>query len=222
MCRDAAATPLPGHTPLSTLGHRRSALLLYSDAESVDSHRVRLVLAEKAINAEIQACDPDDPPAELAHLNPQNGLPTLVDRELVLYDARVIIDYLDERYPHPPFLPVDPISRARTRLALYRIESDWYSLLYQLTDAPESRQQFGLRLAESLAASADVFKAMPYFLSNEYSILDATLAPLLWRLRWLGVQLPDTAKPVSDYAQRVFYRDGFQASLTPQEREMGA
>jgi len=187
-----------------------TTLVLYSDAVGLESHRVRLVLAEKSVVADVVWIDSQAPPPELVEASGQSTVPVLVDRDLTLYDARVIIDYLDERYPHPPLMPVDPVSRARTRLALFRIESDWLSL----ENEPEA-------LAESLAASADVFKAMPFFLSEEYSILDATLAPLLWRLTACGIVLPAAAKPVTDYAKRQFARQGFQASLPDEERQEG-
>ncbi len=206
---------------MNTTVNRHSILLMYSDPECISSHRVRLVLAEKEIQAQVQSVDPANPSADLLHLNPQNSLPTLVDRDLVLYSPNVIVQYLDERYPHPPFMPIDPVSRAKTRLALYRIDSDWYSLLPALLSAPSARQkQARKQMVDSLTASADVFAAMPFFLSNEYSILDATLAPLLWRLQSVGVDLADTAAPVIDYARRLFARDGFQASLSEQERAM--
>ena len=196
-------------------------MTMFSDPECIHSHRVRLVLAEKGIQAEIESCDPDDKPEDLIQLNPSNSLPTLIDRDLVLYDARVVTEYLDERYPHPPFMPIDPVSRARTRLALFRIESDWYSFLPALEEGGESRKTAGNQLAESLTSASDVFAAMPFFLSEEFSMLDATLAPLLWRLKHFEVELPKAALSVTDYANRIFARDGFQASLSDVERELG-
>ena len=196
-------------------------MTMFSDEESIDSHRVRLVLSEKGIQADIEICDANNMPEDLIQLNPSNSLPTLVDRDLVLYDARVIVEYLDERYPHPPFMPVDPVSRARTRLALYRIESDWYSFLPALEAGGSAAETAKHQLVESLTASSDVFAVMPYFLSEEFSMLDATLAPLLWRLNHYGVFLPEAAAPVTEYTSRVFERPAFQASLTERERELG-
>jgi len=195
-------------------------MTMFSDPEDIHSHRVRLVLAEKGIKAEIESCDPNNKPEDLIQLNPSNTLPTLIDRELVLYDARVVIEYLDERYPHPPFMPIDPVSRARTRLALFRVEADWYSLLPALEAGGDQKESAAHQLAESLTASNDVFAAMPFFLSEEYSMLDATLAPLLWRLKHYGIVMPKAASAVSDYAKRLFARPGFQASLTDFERSL--
>jgi len=205
---------------VTTLGNRRSTVVMYSDPECIYCHRVRLVLAEKDIQADIVSIDPQHPPADLKEVNPGQSVPTLIDRDLVLYDAKVIIDYLDERYPHPPFMPIDPVSRGRTRLALFSIERDWYSLIGPMAESADSRAEAGKRLSESLTASAEVFAAMPFFLSEEYSILDATLAPLLWRLPHYGIVLPQPAAPVADYARRLLARRGFEKSLSPQEREM--
>ena len=148
-------------------------------------------------------------------------MPTLIDRDLGLYDTQVINDYLDERYPHPPLLPVDPVSRARTRLTLHRIHADWYSLVPALGGQDKKAQLAAAsNLTESLVASAGVFEAMPYFLSEDYSILDATLAPLLWRLPQYGIVLPSGAQAVTAYADRIFNRDGFQASLSVAEKAL--
>jgi len=206
---------------LSTAGNRRAVMTMFSDAQCIHCHRVRLVLAEKGIKADIEIVDPDNKPEDLMHLNPANTVPTLVDRDLVLYDARVVVDYLDERYPHPPLMPIDPVSRAKTRLALYRIESDWYSLLPQLEADGAARTKAQGLMSESLTASADVFNAMPFFLSEEHSLLDTTLAPLLWRLPHYGIVLPEAAGSVHQYCKKIFARDGFQASLTEQERTLG-
>lgn len=205
---------------MSVIGNRRSTIVLYSDASDIGSHRVRLVLAEKDINAEIVSMQSGHTNSELLALNPQGSLPTLVDRELVLYDAKVIIDYLDERYPHPPLMPVDPVSRARSRLALYRIESDWYSLLPDAPDQTLTEQQARQELLVSITSANDIFTAMPFFLGDDYSILDATLAPLLWRFPGYGIVLSDAAPAVDNYAKRMFARPGFTASLSDAEKDM--
>ena len=196
-------------------------MLLYSDSDTVSNHIVRLVVAEKDIEIEVVFVDPDNKPEDLIHLNPYNSLPTLVDRELVLYGPKVVVEYLDERYPHPPFMPIDPVSRSKTRLTLYRIEQDWFSLIPDLESGDADRVEAARKmLRDSITASADVFAAKPFFLSDDYSIIDATLAPLLWRFRRYGLDLPKSAKPVLDYAERLYARAAFQASLSDAEKDM--
>lgn len=194
---------------------------LYCEEDCIHSHRVRLVIAEKSIEAEIEIVDPDAKPEDLIHINPYQTLPTLVDRDLVLYDARVITDYLDERYPHPPFMPLDPVSRARSRLTLYRMEKDWYSLLPALSsDSPDQAAKARQTLQDSVTASAELFAIKPFFLNDEYSLLDAYLVPLLWRFKRYGVVLPHAAEAVLEYKQRMFSRPQFQASLTETEKNL--
>ena len=206
---------------MALVANRRSVMNLFSSASCPQSHRVRVVLAEKGITVEIVDVDTNHKPEDLLDLNPYNTVPTLVDRELVLYDPRAIMEYLDERFPHPPLMPVDPVSRARTRLALYRIEQDWYELVPQLESRGEKTASKARKiLRDSLTSSAEVFAAMDFFLSNEFSLVDASIAPILWRLKHYGIELPRQAKPVMDYAERVFERETFQASLTEVEREM--
>ncbi len=206
---------------MSAVANRRSVMTCFSSPTDPQCHRSRIVLAEKDITVEIYDVDMDNLPEDLLELNPYATVPTMVDRDLVLYDARVLIEYLDERFPHPPLMPVDPVSRAKARLGLFRIESDWYSLLPDLESGAEKKQaQARKALTESLVNSAEVFAAMPYFLSEEFSLLDCSIAPILWRLPYYGIELPPSAKPVNDYMKRVFSRPSFQKSLSEQERDM--
>jgi RNA polymerase-associated protein len=155
-------------------------------------------------------------------LNPYQTVPTLVDRDLVLYDSRVIIEYLDERFPHPPLMPVDPVTRAQFRLALFRIETDWYRLAEEY-EADSDRKLSGKSkkmLRESILASVDLFSAKQFFLSDEFSLVDCTIAPVLWRLPLYGIELGSHAGPVEGYMKRVFDRRSFRQSLTELEQEM--
>ncbi len=206
---------------MALVANRRSVMTLFSSAACPESHRVRVVLAEKGITVEIQDVEGNHKPEDLIDLNPYNTVPTLVDRELALYDPRAIMEYLDERFPHPPLMPVDPVSRARSRLALYRIEKDWYELVPALESRGEKTASKARKLLrDSLTAGAEVFGAKPYFLSDEFSLVDATIAPILWRLKRYKIELPRQAKPIQQYAERVFARETFQASLSEIEREM--
>lgn len=197
-------------------------MTLYSSPTCFQSHRTRLVLAEKNIGIDVVDVEGGNLPEDLLDLNPYNTLPTLVDRDLVLYDARVIIEYIDERFPHPPLMPVDPVSRAQFRLALYRIERDWYALADELQRTPDRRQAARARkqLEESIVASADVFGARRYFLSDEFSLVDCSIAPILWRLPAFGIELKGHVQPIRRYMDLVFARRAFRDSLSDAEQEM--
>ncbi len=197
-------------------------MALYSSAQSIECHRVRFVLAEKGINVEIVDVASDPSAVEdLAELNPYNETPTLVDRDLLLYDAGVINEYLDERYPHPPLMPVDPVSRAQLRLAHHRILRDWYPLAHQIEKAtPRKIDKPRKQLAEGIIAADELFKGSPFLLSDELTLVDCTLAPLFWRLPAYGIKLGKSATAVQAYIQRVISRKSFKASLTSAEREL--
>ncbi len=206
---------------MALVANRRSVMNLFSSGLCPHSHSVRMVLAEKGITVEIVDIDINEKPEDLLDLNPYNSVPTLVDRELVLYDPHTIMEYLDERFPHPPLMPVDPVSRARTRLALYRIQQDWYELVPALESKGEKTSAKARKqLSDSLTSSAEVFAAKPFFLSDEFSLVDALVTPIMWRLQKYRIDLPRQAKAVSDYAERMFERESFQASLSEAEREM--
>lgn len=202
---------------------RRAAMTLYSNPSSIQSHRARVVLAEKGIVIDIVNVQGSDLPEDLLDLNPYHTTPTLLDRDLVLYDARVIMEYLDERFPHPPLMPVDPVSRAQVRLALFRVEKDWYTMAEQCDEAADKKQANQARkvLKESLLSSAEVFAAKRFFLSDEFSLADASVAALLWRLPAYGIELTGSgAAPIRRYMDSIFARPSFQESLTDVELEM--
>jgi RNA polymerase-associated protein len=180
------------------------------------------VLAEKNINIEIVSVNGPELPEDLMDLNPYHTVPTLVDRDLVLYDSRVIIEYLDERFPHPPLMPVDPVTRAQFRLALFRIETDWYELAEEADFDADRKLSAKSRklLRESILASVELFSAKQYFLSDEFSLVDCSIAPILWRLPVYGIDLGSQSAPIEAYMKRVFERRSFQESLTELEQEM--
>ena len=189
-------------------------MTLFSRPTDIHSHRTRLVLAEKNINIEIANIPGPDLPEDLMDLNPYHTVPTLVYRDLTLYDSRVIIEYLDERFPHPPLMPVDPVTRAQFRLALFRIETDWYSIAEEAENTNDGKLGAKSRkmLRESILQSTELFGARSYFLSDEFSLVDCTIAPILWRLPILGISLPAQAKPIHQYMDEVFSRPSFQAT----------
>ena len=197
-------------------------MALYSAETSLDCHRVRFVLAEKGINVEIVNVSADESAAaDLAELNPYNKAPTLVDRDLVLYDAGVINDYLDERYPHPPLMPVDPVSRAQLRLVHFRVLKDWYSLAYEIESSTGKKaEQAARQLKESIIAANDLFKMSEFVLNDELSLVDCTLGPLFWRLSHYGVKLGKPGTSVETYAHRIFSRPSFKTCLTQAERDL--
>ena len=197
-------------------------MALYSAETSLDCHRVRFVLAEKGINVDIVNVSVNESAAaDLAELNPYNKAPTLVDRDLVLYDAGVINDYLDERYPHPPLMPVDPVSRAKLRLVHYRVQRDWYSLAMEIeASTGTAAEQAARQLKESIIAANELFKMAEYVLSDELSLVDCSLGPLLWRLSSYGVKLGKPGASVEAYAHRIFSKASFKSSLTQAERDL--
>ena len=204
---------------------KRSSMTFYSDGASHYSHRVRIVLAEKGVAVETIDVDSDNKPEDLAALNPYNTLPTLVDRDLVLYEADIMMEYLDERFPHPPLFPVYPVARAQSRLWIFRIQKDWCSLVDSIMAGSGTSSQVEKTrkdLRESLISIAPIFGEKPFFMSDEFTIVDCCVTPILWRLPVMGIELPKTktTKPLLDYRDRLFERESVMASLSEQEKEM--
>ena len=204
---------------------KRSSMTFFSDGNSHYSHRVRIVLAEKGVTVDIIEADENNIPEELTDLNPYNSLPTLLDRELVLYESKVMMEYLDERFPHPPLLPVYPVARGASRQYIYRIERDWCVAVDAIsagTANAKTLDKHRKELRESLVAIAPIFAEKPFFMNEEFTLVDCCLAPILWRLPALGIELPNTkqTKPLLAYMDLLFGREAFQESLSEQEKEM--
>ena len=207
---------------MTSVANRRSMMELYSGNTCIRSHQVRFVLAEKGILTEITNVDGSVVPEDLMALNPYVSLPTLIDRELILYDSRVIVEYLDERYPHPPLMPVSPVERAKLRLGLVTIERDFVEPAVALDLVLGTRVENAHRkkLKSLLTSSADLFGIQRFFLSDDFTIVDCGIAPILWRLNLFGIELPGNQKSIDAYMERIFSRVAFKESMTEDEEEM--
>lgn len=199
----------------------RTILTLFSGKDDLDSHRVRIVLAAKGIPHELVVIDPQQPPDELKQFNPYANVPTLVDRELAIYEVDVLCEYLDERYPHPALLPMDPHARARVRLSVKRIEREWLQLVDPILTGTKAQAEAGRKkLKDGLLSAVPVFKASKYFLNPDMSVADCALAALIWRLPMLGVNLGKEGQAISDYGDRFFRNPAYNRSMTETERMM--
>lgn len=202
-----------------TQRNHRASMTLYSETLCPFGHQVRLIINEKKIDCEISLLHEAEWPEEVAAANPYGQGPTLFDRDVTLFDARIILEYFDERFPHPPFMPSDPASRAQIRLMLQRIYQDWYSLWPELTARDKSKTtKAKKRLREDLIVLAPLFMQNRFFMNEDMTLLDCCIAPLLWRLPHLGISLPASAIAIETYAENIFKRKAFQASLTDAER----
>ena len=206
---------------MAIIANKRSIMTLYSGGHDISSHRVRIVLAEKGVSVDVVNADSSQKIEDLHELNPYGTTPTLVDRDLVLYDANIIMEYLDERFPHPPLMPVYPVARAKARLMMYRIEREWGDLVNKIEKGKPAEVQAATKeFRNYLTKLAPIFSSSPYFFSEEFSLIDCCIMPILWRLPSWGITLPPEAKSIYKYAEKVFARDSFQASLTEVEQDL--
>ena len=121
-------------------------MTLYSGTTCLFSHRCRIVLYEKGMDFQIVDVDLYNMPEDLAVMNPYNRVPVLVERDLILYEANIINEYIDDRFPHPQLIPADPVMRARARLFLFRFELELFSQI----DAIEQGSQKTADKAQAL------------------------------------------------------------------------
>ena len=204
---------------MTSLANRRSAILLFSLPDCLHSHRTRLVIKEKEISAELHEIDISNISEEIKSISPYDDFPTLVDRELVLQNSRVIIEYLDERFPHPPLLPVDPVARAKFRLALDRIEHQWYPEFTHSYNNGAIEDSFVEKIKSYFLEIVPLISDN-FFMSEDFGLVDCSLAPLLWRVKCLGIELDKNKSIIEKYSDRIFSRESFQASLSETEKDI--
>lgn len=201
---------------MSTTQAKRNSMVLYAVDNDIYSHRVRIVLAEKSVSYDFIPVKESSPPEELIEMNPSLALPTLVDRELVLYGAEIIMEYLDERFPHPPLMPVYPVAKARCRMMMHRINTDWYSLIEKI----ESRDVIAQKeLTDSLVSISSMLEDPPFFMTDEFTLVDCCVVPLLLRLNQWGCKIPPQARGLWDYIKKIMKRETILESLTPTEKQ---
>lgn len=207
---------------MAIITNKRSIMTLYSGSADIYSHRVRIVLAEKGVAYDVINIESRGKPEDLFELNPYGTVPTLVDRELALYEANIITEYLDERFPHPPLMPVYPVARAKARLIIHRFDREWGPLVRKVeTGKGNDIRVAAKELATYVSQLMPVFSTSTYFMGDEFTLVDCCLAPVLWRLPAWGITFsPNEEKVLTKYTDRVFQRDSFQASLTEAEQEL--
>ena len=204
---------------------KRTSMALFSDQMDHYCQRVRIVLQEKGISSEIIDSDKDNLSDDILEISPYATLPILVDRDVCLYDSVTLMEYLDERFPHPPLLPVYPVSRANIRLYIKRIERDWCLLFDRLLERKLKKlevKKAKQKLRALILSCAPIFKEKPFFMSEDFSLVDCCIAPILWRLPLVDIEIPKDLKnrPIHDYMKRVFTKPCFLESLSEQEREV--
>ena len=200
---------------------KKSAMSLHTDVNSISSHSLRILLRDKDVECDMRYVNSAERQEALYELNPYGETPVLIDREMVLYEFHPVVEYIDERFPHPPLLPADPIGRGKARLTIARMQRDWIIDVDKAIAADEPiPDELKQSISDGLTALSPLFNHQPYFTGEDYTLVDVMIAPLLWRLKSLGVVLPEKAKPVLDYADRLFSREQFQTSLSQQEMEL--
>ncbi len=200
---------------------KKSAMSLHTDVNSISSHSLRILLRDKDVECDMRYVNSNERREALYELNPYGETPVLIDREMVLYEFYPVVEYLDERFPHPPLLPADPIGRGKARLVISRMNRDWMIDVDKAIAADEPlSDELKQSIIDGLTALSPLFNHQLYFTGDDYTLVDVMIAPLLWRLKSLGIQLPEKAKPILDYADRLFAREQFEMSLSQQEMEL--
>ncbi len=196
-------------------------MTLYSGTTDPYSHRCRFVLFEKGMDFQVIDVDVYNKPEDLAVMNPYNTVPVLVERDLILYEANIINEYIDERFPHPQLMPPDPVMRARARLFLHRFENELFCHVPALESGnAKVADKARAAVRENLTQIAPVFIKQKFMLGDEFSMLDVAIAPLLWRLELYGIQMGKDAAPLMKYAERLFSRPAYIEAMTPAEKAM--
>jgi len=208
-----------------SLLNNRSSMVLFQNEMGHRSQKIRMVLSEKGIACDFESLDPDNVPSEILEVNPSGNLPLLIDRELSLYHSGLIVEYLDERFPHPPLLPVYPVARAQTRLILHRFEADWcepMDIIEDLASTKNEKNKSKKIIEKNLANSLSLFNDQNFFRSDDLTVLDTVIMPILFRLPYFGIKIPssNSAKALNEYIERMKDYKSFSESISESEKEL--
>ncbi len=194
---------------------------LYSNSTDPFSHRCRIVLFEKGMDFEVIDVDLTNQSEDLSILSPYSNAPVLVERDLVLTDANIINEYIDERFPHPQLMPPDPVMRARARLFLKDFENELFVHMHDMDSTDQSKKIAARKIiTETLIKLTPILSKQPFLLHDEYSMLDVAIAPLLWRLDHYEIKLPNQSSSILKYADKLFKRPLFEEAMSPTEKAM--
>lgn len=208
----------------ASISLQKASTILYSDPRDHYCHRVRFAMFEKGVEADIISLDPSDKTHEVYKINKYGVLPTLIDRELLLYNSAVVMEYLDERFPYPPLLPVYPVAKAMARRSIYHINKDWCTyadIILANKGGPKKLDKARAELSESLTQCAGQFAQYPFFASEEMTLADCCVAPLLWRIPMMNLDISRAhMRKIETYTKKIFQRPAFEQSLSEAEKEM--
>lgn len=197
-------------------------ITLYSHTDDFRSHWIRFLLAEKKIKHHLILVEEHD--EDIASLNPYNRLPMMIENELKLFNTAIISEYLDDRYRQNKLYADAPAPRAEQRQYIWRFEQDWLNLADIILRHPDTlnkpdRLKAQKKLRDTLISLTPLFQHYPYFMSEQFTILDCMLAPIFIRLNAMGIELPkQQCRPIHLYCQRIFSRPAFIKSMTVQEK----
>ncbi|MDM1785600.1 glutathione S-transferase N-terminal domain-containing protein [Acinetobacter bereziniae] len=200
----------------------QQGITLYSHEDDFRSHWIRFLLAEKQIKHTLIIVEEDD--EDLASLNPYNQLPMLIENDLKLFKTHIISEYLDDRYRQNKLYADAPAPRAEQRQYIWRFEQDWFKLVDTMLRHPDTlnaaeKKKAQQQLKDTLVSLTPLFQHYPYFMSDNFTILDCMLAPIFVRLKHMGIELPkQQCRPILLYCQRIFSRPAFLKSMTFQEK----
>ncbi|WP_119342685.1 glutathione S-transferase N-terminal domain-containing protein [Facilibium subflavum] len=195
--------------------NKRSTMTLYTSGNDPFCHRIKIILAEKDITADIIDIEQEDKIEELYELNPYGKVPTLMTKDLIVYEADIIFEYLEERFPYPPLLSVFPLERAQARMLGKKIDDEWLPLLIKTlnSNSEDEKQASKIALLKILFELIPILKKQPYLLGDDFTILDCSMAVILYNLPKLDIKLPEKAMPLINYAKRLFNRPSFRKSI---------
>lgn len=211
---------------MSILGRKQTGPALLHSPRHLSSHRIRLVCQAKELEIEYIEINPDVLPEDLLELNPTGKLPTLIDRDLTIFNDRVVSEYLDERFPHPALMPIEANARAKIRLFCMEVEDVWYPCVDALEHEKLSlakRKAAVKTLRDGIVQFSPMLRgAQKFVLNNELSLLDCCILPVLWRLESIGVDLPKNSavQLVKQYMKYHFTQEYFKRSLSSYERTL--
>jgi glutathione S-transferase len=150
-----------------------------------------ITLLQKGVGFDIKHIDLANKPDWFLAISPLGKVPVLrIDGDTVLFESAAINEYIDET-TEPRMLPDDPVERARAR-AWIGFAGTLLSDVMTLTTAGEEREFAAAEatLFTHIQQLEDNVDPKPFYLGEQFSLVDSTIAPVFMRMEWVMARRP--------------------------------
>lgn len=195
------------------------------------AQRTRMLMIEKGIEYSLTEVDLYNRPDWWSELSPYGKVPLLRHNGDIVYESRIINEYLEEVFPEPPLLPKTPMLRAKARIWIDYVDSYLLPALHKLiADSGNEEKQIENRKAveeKFLFIENEGLKKLgngPFFMGSDITLVDLQFMPFIERFScyeelW-GASIPQECARLREWIHVMEDRASHQETVNSHEYHM--